>query len=45
MTWIRLSPNFLLKAFIRIAEKNIKMAKRYGKIAVAAIGIFSKEAI
>lgn len=36
MTWIRLIPNFLLKSFIRIADRNIKMAKRYGKVAVTA---------
>lgn len=44
-TWIRLIPNFLLKTFIRIAEKNIQMAERYGKVAVTAVGMFSKEAI
>ena len=44
-TWIRLIPNFLLKTFIRIADKNISMAERYGKVAVTAVGMFSKEAI
>ena len=44
-TWIRLIPTFLLKTFIRIADKNIHMAKSYGKVAVTAIGMFSKEAI
>jgi pyruvate/2-oxoglutarate dehydrogenase complex dihydrolipoamide acyltransferase (E2) component len=43
--WIRLIPNFLLKTFIRIADKNIRMAKIYGKVAVTAVGMFSKEAV
>jgi pyruvate/2-oxoglutarate dehydrogenase complex dihydrolipoamide acyltransferase (E2) component len=44
-TWIRLIPNFLLKTFIRIADKNIRVAKIYGKVAVTAVGMFSKEAV
>lgn len=44
-SWIRLIPNFLLKAFVRLADKNISMAKRYGKVAVTAVGMFSKEAV
>jgi len=45
LTWIQLIPNFLFKTFVRIADKNINMAKRYGKVAVTAIGMFSKEAV
>lgn len=44
-TWIRRIPNFLLKTFIRVADKNIHMAELYGKVAVTAVGMFSKEAI
>jgi len=44
-TWIGLIPNFLLRTFIRFADKNLKMAKRYGKIAVTSVGMFSKEAV
>lgn len=44
-TWIRLIPSFLLRLFIRIADKNIHMAKKYGKIAVTAVGMYSKEPI
>ena len=44
-TWIRLIPIFLLRLFIRIADKNIHMAKKYGKIAVTAVGMYSKEPI
>ena len=43
-TWIRWIPNFLLKTFIRIADRNIYMAKRYGKVCVTAVGMYSKEA-
>jgi pyruvate/2-oxoglutarate dehydrogenase complex dihydrolipoamide acyltransferase (E2) component len=42
-TWIRLIPGFLLRSFIRIADRNVHMAKKYGKIAVTAVGMFSKE--
>ena len=41
-TWIRLIPSFLLRLFIRIADKNIHFAKKYGKIAVTAVGMYSK---
>jgi pyruvate/2-oxoglutarate dehydrogenase complex dihydrolipoamide acyltransferase (E2) component len=44
-TWLRFIPNFLLKTFIRIADKNLHMAKIYGKVAVTAVGMFSKEAV
>ena len=45
LTWIRFIPNMLLNLFVRLADKNIKMAKRYGKIAVTAVGMYSKEGI
>lgn len=41
-TWIRLIPSFLLRTFIRLADRNIYMAKKYGKVAVSAIGMYSK---
>lgn len=44
-TWITLIPSFLLRLMIRIADKNIHMAKKYGKIAVTAVGMYSKEPI
>jgi pyruvate/2-oxoglutarate dehydrogenase complex dihydrolipoamide acyltransferase (E2) component len=43
--WISIIPSFLLRLFIRIADKNIYLAKKYGKIAVTAIGMYSKEPI
>jgi pyruvate/2-oxoglutarate dehydrogenase complex dihydrolipoamide acyltransferase (E2) component len=45
MTWIKYIPTFFMKSFIRIADKNIKMGKRYGKVAVTAVGMFNKESI
>ena len=44
LTWIRFIPNIFLKSFIRMADKNINMAQRYGKVAVTSIGMFSKDA-
>lgn len=41
--WFNLIPGFMLKTAVRIADKNIKIAKRYGKIAVTAVGMNSKQ--
>lgn len=43
--WIRFIPPFLLKAFIRIADRNLRLAKVYGKVGVTAVGMYSKEPI
>ena len=40
--WFTLIPGFLLKLFISMADRNIRMGIRYGKIAVTAVGMFSK---
>jgi len=45
MTWIHHIPGFLLKAFVRLADRNIRLAKRYGKVAVTAVGMFSREPV
>jgi pyruvate/2-oxoglutarate dehydrogenase complex dihydrolipoamide acyltransferase (E2) component len=45
MAWIRFIPGFLLRTFIRICDRNIALAKGYGKIAVTAVGMFSREAV
>lgn len=45
MTWIRHIPGFMLKTFVRLADRNISMAKRYGKVAVTAVGMFSREPV
>lgn len=44
-TWIRFIPGFLMKTFIQLADRNIKMAKQYGKVAVTAVGMFTNEPI
>jgi pyruvate/2-oxoglutarate dehydrogenase complex dihydrolipoamide acyltransferase (E2) component len=45
MAWIRFIPGFLLKTFIRLAARNLKMAMRYGEVAVTAVGMFSREPV
>lgn len=45
MTWIRYIPGFLLRFFVRTGERNIRLAKRYGKVAVTAVGMFSREPV
>ena len=45
MTWIKFIPGFLLKAFVGMADRNIKMGIRYGKIGVTAVGMFSEEPV
>ena len=45
MAWIRFIPGFLLKTFIRISDRNIKLARKYGKVAVTAVGMFSREPV
>jgi len=44
-SWIRFIPGFLLKTFVRIADHNLKLARRYGKVAVTAVGMFSSEPV
>ena len=43
--WFRIIPDFLLKTFIRMADRNITMGKRYGKVAVTAMGMFTEGAV
>jgi pyruvate/2-oxoglutarate dehydrogenase complex dihydrolipoamide acyltransferase (E2) component len=43
MNWIRFIPGFLLKTFVRLADKNLRLAVRYGKVAVTSVGMFSSE--
>jgi len=45
MKWIRWIPGFLLRFFIRLADKNTQMARKYGKVAVTAVGMFSREPV
>jgi pyruvate/2-oxoglutarate dehydrogenase complex dihydrolipoamide acyltransferase (E2) component len=43
--WLKFIPDILLRSFIRIADRNIGMAKRYGKVCVTAVGMFNKESV
>lgn len=45
MAWIRWIPGMLLRAFIRLADRNLRMALKYGKVAVTAVGMFSREPV
>lgn len=45
MTWVRFIPDFLLRAFIKIAAKNVSMASRYGVIGVTAVGMYGQGAL
>ncbi len=40
MTWVRFIPGFLLRTFIRLASRNIRMMERYGAVGVTAVGMF-----
>ncbi len=38
-------PGFLLKTFVKLADRNIKMGIRYGKLAITSVGMYSKNTI
>jgi len=44
MKYIRYIPSFLLKYMIRLGSRSIKMAKRFGKVAVTSVGMFGDTA-
>ncbi|MBN1697270.1 MAG: 2-oxo acid dehydrogenase subunit E2 [Spirochaetales bacterium] len=41
----RFIPGFLLKTFVKLADKNIKMGINYGKLCITSVGMFSKNPI
>jgi len=43
--WFTFVPGFLLKLFVQMADRNIQMGVKYGKLAVTAMGMFSKEPV
>jgi len=45
MTWIRFIPGFLLRSFIRLASRSIRLADRYGVVSVTAVGMFAEGAL
>lgn len=45
MAWIRFLPGFLLRTFVRLAARNIALQKRFGVVAVTAVGMFGAGAL
>lgn len=45
MEWVRFIPKFLFKAFVRLADRSITMGLKYGKVAVTAVGMFTREPV
>ncbi len=45
MAWLRFIPGFLLKTLVRLGDRNIRLAQKYGKVAVTAVGMFSKDPV
>jgi pyruvate/2-oxoglutarate dehydrogenase complex dihydrolipoamide acyltransferase (E2) component len=43
ITWVRLIPGFLLRTFIRLASRNIRMMDRFGAAGVTAVGMFGNK--
>ncbi|MCB0635652.1 MAG: 2-oxo acid dehydrogenase subunit E2 [Lewinella sp.] len=43
--WLRWIPIWLLRLFVRWANRNIGFAQRYGKVAVTAVGMHAREGI
>jgi len=43
ITWLKLIPSFMLKTFVRMASRNIAMARKFGKVAVTALGMIGRE--
>ncbi|MHB8134940.1 MAG: 2-oxo acid dehydrogenase subunit E2 [Anaerolineaceae bacterium] len=42
-TWLRFIPEFLLRTFIRVAFRNIRMMGRFGAVGVTAVGMFGNK--
>lgn len=45
MAWIRFIPGFLLRTFVRLASRSITLQKRFGVVAVTAVGMFGSGAL
>lgn len=45
-SWItKFIPGFLLKTFVKLADRNVRMGVKYGKLAITSIGMFSANPI
>lgn len=45
MQWFNLIPGFLLRSFIRLASRSIRMMNRFGVVGVTAVGMFGNDAL
>ena len=45
MRWFSLIPGFLLRSFIRVASRSIRMMNRFGVVGVTAVGMFGNAAL
>ena len=45
MHWFSLIPGFLLRSFIRLASRSIRMMNRFGVVGVTAVGMFGNAAL
>ncbi|OHD76549.1 MAG: hypothetical protein A2V99_09720 [Spirochaetes bacterium RBG_16_67_19] len=45
LSWVTLLPSFLLRAFMRLGSRSIRLADRYGVVAVTAVGMFGEGAL
>lgn len=43
--YLRFIPGWLLKTFVRIADKSIRMGMKYGKLAITSMGMFATRPI
>jgi len=43
--WFARIPRFLLKTFVKLADSNVAMGVKYGKLAVTAAGMYSREPV
>lgn len=44
-TWIRFVPSFLFRGMIRIASRSVRVARKYGVLAVTSVGMFTSGAV
>ena len=45
MIWIRFIPGFLLRTFVRLAARSVRMQQKYGVVGVTAVGMFGGGAL
>ncbi len=43
--YFKFIPGWLLKSFVRMADQNIRMGKKYGKLAITSVGMFATRPI